>query len=104
MSYALEGGRRFRVLNVIDDFSRECPVAVVNTSFGGAHVARKLDRSTEFCDYVYLVLSDNGAELTSNAMPKWQEGRIFDWHCIAPGEPTQNGPIQRFNGRMRGKC
>ena len=44
MSDALEDGRRFRVLNVIDDFSRECLAAVVDTSIGGARVARELDR------------------------------------------------------------
>ncbi len=75
VSDALEDGRRFRVLNVIDDFSRECLAAVV--------------------------VSDNGTELTSNAMLKWQEDRKVDGHHIAPGKPMQNGLVESFNGRMR---
>ena len=79
MSDALEDGRRFRVLNVIDDFSRECLAAVVDTSIGGARVARELDRIAELRGYPCLVVSDNGTELTSNAMLKWQEDRQVSW-------------------------
>ncbi|QFT98053.1 IS2 transposase TnpB [Roseovarius sp. THAF8] len=68
MSDALEDGRRFRVLNVIDDFTRECLAAVVDTSIGGARVARELDRIAELRGYPCMVVSDNGTELTSNAM------------------------------------
>ncbi len=104
MSDALEDGRRFRVLNVIDDFSRECPAAVVDTSIGGARVARELDRIAELCGYPCLVVSDNGIELTGNAMLKRQKDRKVDWHYIAPGKPMQNGLVESFNGRMREEC
>ena len=104
MSDALEDGRRFRVLNVIDDFSRECLAAVVDTSIGGARVARELDRIAELRGYPCMVVSDNGTELTSNAMLKWQEDRKVDWHYIAPGKPMQNGLVESFNGRMREEC
>lgn len=104
MSDALEDGRRFRVLNVIDDFSRECLAAVVDTSIGGARVARELDRIADLRGYPCMVVSDNGTELTSNAMLKWQEDRKVDWHYIAPGKPMQNGLIESFNGRMREEC
>lgn len=56
---------------VIDDFSRECLAAVVDTSIDGARVARELDRIAELRGYLRLVVSDNGTELTSNAMLKW---------------------------------
>ncbi len=59
MSDALEKGRRFRVLNVIDDFSRECLAVVVDTSIGGARVARELDRIARTRGYPCLVVSDN---------------------------------------------
>ena len=85
MSDAPEDGRRFRVLNVIDDFSRECLAAVVDTSIGGVRVARELDRIAEQRGYPCMVVSDNGTELTSNAMLKWQEDRKVGWHYIAPG-------------------
>ncbi len=51
-----------------------------------------------------MVVSDNGTELTSNAMLKWQEDRKVEWHYIAPGKPMQNGLVESFNGRMREEC
>jgi len=104
MCYALEDGRRFRVLNVIYDFSQECLAAVVVTSTGGARVARKLDHIAELRGYPRMVISDNGTEQTSNAMVKWQENRNVSWHNIAPGKPMQNGLVESFNGRMREEC
>ena len=96
--------RRFRVLNVIDDFSRECLAAVVDTSIGSARVVRERDKIAELRGYPCLVVSDNGTELTSNAMLKWQEDRKVGWHYIAPGKPMQNGFVESFNGRLRDEC
>ena len=104
MSDALEAGRRLRVLNGIDDFSLECLAAVVDTSIGGARVARELDRIAELRGDPCMVVSDNGTELTSNAMLKWQEDRKVGWHYIATGKPMQNGLVESFNGRMREEC
>lgn len=104
VSDSLTCGRRFRILNVIDDFSRECLAAVVDTSLSGERVARELDRIAEMRGYPCLVVSDNGTELTSNAILKWQEDRKVDWHYIAPGKPMQNGFVESFNGRMRDEC
>ena len=104
MSDALEARRRFRMLNVIDDFSRECLAAVVDTSISGARVARELDRIADLRGYPCFLVSDNGTELTSNAMLKWQEDRKVGWHYIAPGKTMQNGLVESFNGRMREEC
>ena len=101
VSDSLSCARRFRILNVIDDFSHECLAAVVDTSLSGDRVARELDRIAEMRGYPCVVVSDNGTELTSNAILKWQEDRKVDWHYIAPGKPMQNGFVQSFNGRMR---
>ena len=101
VSDSLSCGRRFRILNVIDDFSRECLAAVVDTSLSGLRVGRELDRIAEMRGYPCMVVSDNGTELTSNAILKWQEDRKVDWHYIAPGKPMQNGFVESFNGRMR---
>ena len=49
----------------------------------------------------YMVVSDNGSELTSNAILAWANERHVDWHYIAPGKPMQNGFIESFNGRLR---
>lgn len=104
VSDALSDGRRFRVLCVIDDFSRECLAAVVDTSISGVRVARELDRIADMRGYPCLIVSDNGTELTSNAMLRWQQDRRIDWHYIAPGKPMQNGFVESFNGRLRDEC
>ena len=104
VSDALSDGRRFRILNVIDDFSRECLALVVDTSLSGQRVARELDRIAEMRGLPSMVVSDNGTELTSNAILKWQEDRVVEWHYIAPGKPMQNGFVESFNGRLRDEC
>jgi putative transposase len=104
VSDTLIDGRRFRILCIIDDFSRECLAAVVDNSISGVRVARELDRIAEYRGYPCLVVSDNGTELTSNAMLKWQEERRVEWHYIAPGKPMQNGFVESFNGRLRDEC
>lgn len=54
--------------------------------------------------YPCLVVSDNGTELTANAMLRWQQERGVEWHYIAPGKPMQNGFMESFNGRLRDEC
>ncbi len=51
-----------------------------------------------------MVVSDNGTELTSNAILKWQQDRRVAWHYIQPGKPMQNGLVESFNGRLRDEC
>jgi putative transposase len=104
VSDSLACGRRFRILCVIDDFSRECLATVVDTSLSGIRVARELDRIAEMRGYPCMVVSDNGTELTSNAMLAWQQERKVEWHYIAPGKPMQNGFVESFNGRLRDEC
>ena len=104
VSDALLDGRRFRILAVIDDFSRECLATVVANSISGSRVARELDRIAEVRGYPCLVVSDNGTELTSNALLTWQEERGVGWHYTQPGKPMQNGFIESFNGRLRDEC
>ena len=77
-----------------------------DTSISGIRVARELDRIAEMRGFPCMVVSDNGTELTSNAMLKWQEDRQVEWHYIAPGKPMQNGFVESFMYRRpRGrKC
>ena len=84
MSDALSDGRKFRVLCVIDDFSRECLASIADNSLSGERVTRELDRIALTRGYPCMVVSDNGTELTSNAILKWQEDRLVEWHYIAP--------------------
>lgn len=101
VSDALSDGRRFRILAVVDDFSRECLGLVADTSLSGARVARELDEIIARRGKPGMIVSDNGSELTSNAMLAWQEERGVGWHYIAPGKPMQNAFVESFNGRLR---
>lgn len=104
VSDALNNGRRFRVLTVVDDFTRECLALVVDTSLSGLRVGRELDRIAELRGRPAMIVSDNGTELTSHAILHWQEERGVLWHYIAPGKPQQNGFVESFNGRFRDEC
>ena len=104
VSDTLVDGRRSRILCVIDDFSRECLATVADNSIAGERVARELDVIAERRGYPLMVVSDNGTELTSNAMLKWQQEHGVEWHYIAPGKPMQNGFVESFNGRLRDEC
>jgi len=72
----LSDGRRFRILNVDDDFSRECLATVVDTSLGGGRLVRELERLTTERAAPRVIVSDNGTELTSGAVLRWATGRL----------------------------
>ncbi|WP_425430962.1 IS3 family transposase [Donghicola tyrosinivorans] len=94
-------GQRFRVMNVVDDVTRECLAAIPDTSISGRRVARELTALGERRGKPGMIVSDNGTELTSNAILRWCSEHRIEWHYIAPGKPMQNGFIESFNGRMR---
>ena len=100
----LVDGRRFRVLVVVDDFTRECLALVVDTSLSGLRVARELDAIVATRGRPLMLVSDNGTELTSRAILQWQEDIGVEWHYIAPGKPMQNGFVESLNGRFRDEC
>ena len=104
VSDTLADGRRFRILCVVDDFTRECLALVADTSLSGARVARELDAIGVRRGYPTSVVSDNGTELTSTAILRWSQDRSVAWHYIAPGKPTQNAFVESFNGRLRDEC
>lgn len=94
-------GRRFRVLNIADDVTREGLAAVPNTSISGRRVVRELSRLSAWCGEPGMIVSDNGTELTSNAVLAWCEQAGIGWHDTTPGKPTQTAFVESFNGRMR---
>lgn len=104
VSDAFTDGRRFRVLAVVDDFTRECLALVADTSLSGARVARELDAIIAVRGKPDTIVSDNGTELTSMTILKWCEIARVEWHYIAPGKPMQNGFVESFNGRLRDEC
>lgn len=104
VSDAFTDGRRFRVLAVVDDFSRECLALVADTSLSGLRVTRELDALLAIRGRPATIVSDNGTELTSMAVLKWCQQSGVEWHYIAPGKPMQNGFVESFNGRFRDEC
>lgn len=94
-------GRRFRILNIVDDVTRECLAAVPDTSISGSRVVRELSKLIDRRGQPQMIVSDNGTEFTSNAILSWASERRIDWHYIAPGKPMQNAYVESFNGRMR---
>ena len=94
-------GRRFRLLNVIDDVTKECLLALADTSISGKRVARELTALLARRGRPMMIVSDHGTEFTSTAMLGWTDENRIAWHFIAPGKPMQNGICESFNGRMR---
>ena len=101
LSDAFADGRRFRILAVIDDFTRECLALVADTSLPGLRVVRELDAIVIRRGQPTMCVSDNGTELTGLAVLRWCQEMRIEWHYIAPGKPTQNAFIESFNARLR---
>ena len=97
----MASGRRFRVFNIVDDVTRECLRAVPDTSSFGRRVVRELADLIAERGKPGMIVSDDGIELTSNAVLAWCGEMDVEWHYIAPGKPMQNGFCESFNGRMR---
>jgi putative transposase len=96
--------RNIRVFNVIDDFTRECLAAEVDTSMSGHRVARVFDRIIRERGKPEGIVLDNGPEFTGMALNTWARNRKVDLDFIDPGKPQQNGLVESFNGSMRDEC
>ena len=104
VSDAFTDCRRFRILTVVDDFTKECVALVPDTSISGLRVTRELDQAIAERGMPNTIVSDNGTEFTSMAILKWVQENGIDWHYIQPGKPTQNAFIESFNGKLRDEC
>ena len=101
VSDAFTDGQRFRLLAVVDDYSRECLALVADTSLSGARVAHELDAIIAVRGKPATAVSDNGTEFTSTAILRRCQRTEVGWHYIAPGKSTQNAFVESFNGRLR---
>ena len=101
VSDQLANGRRFWVLNVVDDFTRECVLQVADFSICGQWLARELDRLAERRPLPRAIVCDNGPELTSKALFFWSQRSGVKLHFIQPGKPTQNAFVESFNSKFR---
>lgn len=101
MSDALRDGRRFRTLNVVDDFNRQALGVEVDYSLPASRVIRLLQRLIEIHGQPVRLRCDNGPEFISSALSEWCEQQGVELCWIQPGKPTQNAYIERFNGTFR---
>jgi len=101
MSDVLVGGRRFRVLNVLERLSREALASEVGTSLTARRVIQVLDEIALERGYPFGILVDNGSEFRSAALDAWAYTHNVTLEFIQPGKPIQNAAIESFNGRMR---
>jgi putative transposase len=98
-------GRRYRVLVVVDDFTREYLGLIADASLSGARTMRELDRIIERRrDKPQTCVSGNGTEITCMAILKWTQCRRVGRHYIAAGQPQQNTIAESFIGRLRDEC
>ncbi len=104
MHDTLNGGRRFRTLNIVDCFSREALAIEVDTSLTGHRVVRVLQTLLETRGKPQVIQVDNGPEFTGRALDEWAHKNQIKLHFIEPGKPTQNGVIESLNGKMRDEC
>ena len=100
----LADGRRFRVLNIVDDYSRVCVGQLTELSISGERMVRHLDQLAQTRGVPTTLVLDNGPEMTSKALFFWAQRHGIRLHIIQPGKPTQNAFIESFNGRFRDGC
>lgn len=98
------GGRKVRLLTMVDCYSRESPGIEADTSIGGARVCRVLDRVTGERGFPEQIMIDNGPEFAGAALDAWAHRHGVKLHFIEPGKPSQNGYIESFNGKLRDEC
>ena len=104
VSGQLSNGRRFRILNIVDDYTREMAGQYVNYSISGAHVAWFLDKIAEQRKLPNAIVCNNGTEYTSKAMFFWSQKTTTRQSFIQPGKPTQNAFIESLNESLRNEC
>lgn len=97
-------GRPFRMLTLIDQFSRQSPLIESRFGFSGRDIADALDRLVEHTAAPASITIDHGTEFTSKALEEWAYRRGVKLDFTHPGKPTENGHIESFNGRLRDEC
>lgn len=104
VSDQLANGQRIRVLNVVDDYSREAILQLPEFSISGLRVTRELEQLLETRGAPRTLVCDKGPEFTSKAMSFWARKRRIRIHFTQPGKPTWNAFVESFNGKFRDFC
>jgi putative transposase len=100
----LADGRPFRVLTVVDNWSRQSPVLEARFRMSGAMVGEALDRVLSGERGPRSITVDHGTEFQSRALEDWAYRRGVQLDFIRPGKPVENAFIESFNGRLRDEC
>lgn len=100
----LETGRRFRMLCVIDQYTKECPVIEVDFSLNGLRVTRALDWMLLTRKRPQAITVDNGPEFAGKVLDRWAYENKVKLDFIRPGKPVENAYIESFNGKLRHEC
>ncbi len=105
VSDKLADGRSFRILTVVDQFTRECVGLEADRSMTGMKVAQALERAQQERGHLpESITVDNGSEFCSRALEAWAMTNEVQLCFIRPGRPVENGFIESFNGRLRDEC
>jgi len=100
----LEDGRKFRILTVVDQFSRECPILAAEHSLSWEKVVEYLEGLRRRRGLPKAITVDNGTEFISKALDAWAYRNGIHLDYIRPGKPVENACIESFNGRLRDEC
>jgi putative transposase len=100
----LADGRSFRVLTVVDNWSRQSPMLEVGFRMSGETVGQALDRALNGTPGPRSITVDHGTEFQSRALEDWAYRRGVQLDFIRPGKPVENAFIESFNGRLRDEC
>jgi putative transposase len=101
MSDALMNGRKIRMLNMIDHYSRMCLAIAVAHNFPARRVIEYLERMIEKYGKPQRIRTDNGPEFISKLFQKWLKDKGIEWCKIPRGRPDQNSLVERFNRSYR---
>jgi putative transposase len=104
ISDTLANGRTFRVLSILDDFSRECLALEVDHGLPAERVTRVLDRLVVDRGRPGRLVMDNGPEFRSHALDVWATHRGVELHFVRPGRPMENAFVESFHGKFRDEC
>ncbi len=104
VSDSLYDGRKFRVFNLLDDYTRESIVQHADFSISGLRLVRIFDDLKKKRKLPKQIVCDNGTEFTSKAFIKWAHDNNVELCFIDKGKPTQNAFVESFNGKFRDEC
>ena len=104
VSDSLESGRRIRILTILDLWDRSAPALEVDISLSGQRVVQVLERLRLQGRLPRRLLTDNGPEFTGHALNEWAQKHGVGLAHSRPGNPTDNGFVDSFNGRLRDEC